>query len=1406
MPEGQRTKWPKEEKPKLEALMHDLAVLRRGAEMLNEPIYVFGDDAKDYFNQLAMASCDHHKLGIVFLAKSGAVLECESDAAPPLPDTDRLAFVSELRLGFGTHGASNVAQRFSEALLSIFRRRMDAGEESHMRRGLSPQLDSWLEARAAVAATVAADELAGKPLLPIVKVKPSAKNPTLSRRHFGVPDDAHARALLEHSRLYACFIYTDDPVWASVGVDRTLRALRVWRLITQETGLIMAIPEKWHLGTHCLWLGIIVVASLGVVLVPRQKLLRASQALHLVLKGGQPFHVYRALCGLLEHLRAVNLRGAHVMHGLYAPHQPNGASRFGPSGKVFCDELMTKQLRRWQRLLRQSSGVSVRSAFVRSKVEPISGPKIMFCADACFGDEDPSGLGGYCHGFYWHFLVPASDYDVVSTPILEFLAAAFDVIIFQSFVADLCDQEGSVVLRTDALTTALTIPAESQKSPMLVDAYQGLIQTSEWAALLPVLQIAHLFGDANAFSDRISRSKWSEFARLTQAVGVRPVQLPVPTAATNLYARVVAMERIRRTRVHHKVLPRGGMDNRGSDCHRSQCELRCNCRVDVGLADRSLPPAKRARRLGLGLASEGSSELSADDKSAHEVKRWLDELLEAVERNCQVTSHRPLFTCGGDQSRRRAAPPYPPIQWHLRRAARATDSAPSGKAAQALTAAISATDSAPSGKAAQALTAAPSATDSAPSGKATRLFRCGSHAPAAAGPAGRPSSLFMQRIMGCGASTPTPASTSAPAPPPATTAPLPSSFMARLIGSSAQVVGTLPSVATAAVPAGPLLQRLGIRRETARPSPYPLISPPRPVSQTIPSLSDQVVASIPMPPRPPPRRAEPSKLSLASATYARARATALAAGPDPDMQVKSNLADLLALGETVNEMSEFGTNINTLKKDDRAWEFWEVVCAKLDTSPLRTPEEVREHPERQAFLLAVLLMYASAVCKPKTPGRQCIKPRSALAYPLAIIRIFGRWGIVMPGFKSLKVALHGLMRQYILYHGTHSLQPQRAEPMRFTTVTRINQLARDGRHKIHGIVWDDAVHIVFMFHRLVLFMIVTAFRLGEIVYHASGEIMYITRDDIFWIILGIIYREPSPQLLLSMRSGRDKMGATPPRAKPDQWGEIHCPFPVYITFYDEPDNAAKAIRDIELRLPCRGEARKVTPLFADEAGNPYTHARLDGLLNAVLTVLFGAAVASLYSFHSFRSGLATALFAAGVPDATIMLMCRWMCPESLHIYRRLTVDQYDKNLRGASRADVSGIQSANVPRTSGDRGFAELGAEFASSALERQVLRDVTAAQQGGGPSAGRRDAGSVGGTGTASAAPTLSDGVGCRVLVPKALWPTYSCTENNGAGWEGTILKFTGTTAVVQFSFAKTANGEPYENERLPLRSLRRL
>lgn len=61
-----------------------------------------------------MASSELHKLGIIFLAQEGEAL----DAPPHAPSQGgaRLIFVSEKRLGFGTHRASNVAQRFANAL------------------------------------------------------------------------------------------------------------------------------------------------------------------------------------------------------------------------------------------------------------------------------------------------------------------------------------------------------------------------------------------------------------------------------------------------------------------------------------------------------------------------------------------------------------------------------------------------------------------------------------------------------------------------------------------------------------------------------------------------------------------------------------------------------------------------------------------------------------------------------------------------------------------------------------------------------------------------------------------------------------------------------------------------------------------------------------------------------------------------------------------------------------------------------------------------------------------------------------------------------------------------------------------------------------------------------------------
>lgn len=340
--------------------------------------------------------------------------------------------------------------------------------------------------------------------------------------------------------------------------------------------------------------------------------------------------------------------------------------------------------------------------------------------------------------------------------------------------------------------------------------------------------------------------------------------------------------------------------------------------------------------------------------------------------------------------------------------------------------------------------------------------------------------------------------------------------------------------------------------------------------------------------------------------------------------------------------------------------------------------------------------------------------------------------------------------------------------------------------------------------------------------------MYMTRSDLWWRIGGVIVKDPTEAQLRSLRKG-DCAFLSPPRTKPDQWGEIHCPFPSTFPYDDSPQNAAAALRDIELRCPCHGPDRETMPIIADKAGNPYTHAVLDGLLHSALVHRYGAAVASLYSWHSYRSGLASALFAAGCPDALIQLICRWMCPESLHIYRRLGTSQHADWVHKASQASVDSIQSGNVPTIDADQSYAEIFNDFNRS---RRMFGDdwANALSSGFPPVDASRPTPASDSLPTdasrltpappltptrprptpspvpAAAPPaplTKDNAVGRRVLVPASLYPQYACNEFSGTGWEGLALSATSVTIVVRFLHARTTDGRPYQDERLPLDTL---
>ena len=52
--------------------------------------------------------------------------------------------------------------------------------------------------------------------------------------------------------------------------------------------------------------------------------------------------------------------------------------------------------------------------------------------------------------------------------------------------------------------------------------------------------------------------------------------------------------------------------------------------------------------------------------------------------------------------------------------------------------------------------------------------------------------------------------------------------------------------------------------------------------------------------------------------------------------------------------------------------------------------------------------------------------------------------------------------------------------------------------------------------------------------------------------------------------------------------------------------------------------------------------------------------------------------------------------------------------------------------------------------------------------------------------------------FVPSSLWPDYACDEHWGTGWEVTVVTSTKFSAVVHYTHAVVATGQPWADDRL--------
>lgn len=175
------------------------------------------------------------------------------------------------------------------------------------------------------------------------------------------------------------------------------------------------------------------------------------------------------------------------------------------------------------------------------------------------------------------------------------------------------------------------------------------------------------------------------------------------------------------------------------------------------------------------------------------------------------------------------------------------------------------------------------------------------------------------------------------------------------------------------------------------------------------------------------------------------------------------------------------------------------------------------------------------------------------------------------------------------------------------------------------------------------------FRRAEISLPAGNAFsaMHMSRASLFFIINKQVVRAPSRQALLGMHEGI-------------------------------------ILRDLALHCWVAPRELRVTPMFTYAANSgianrkPITQDFLDLTLRTLLRSWLDEDSARLYSWHSFRIGLACALKAAGAPDPTILALCRWRSKEYIPTYGRINHEMSCGWLDAAASQDISSIQTPNI--------------------------------------------------------------------------------------------------------------------------------
>ena len=467
-------KWAHENKPRMSDAMKAIAVLKHLAWLLamDWEVYMFGDDCACFFNQFRTRTAQW--------PFTTFLMDDEQFNAQ---------FVLEKGMTFGPSKASQLAQRIANFIIEMFCQRMDKADEPFVRKEAesNPALRAWLLER-------------------------------------GTQEGGKWKWATQ-CRLYAAFMYTDDPFFVCLGADRLVRMLVVWEGLTQELGLIMN-KDKRGVGTHLVWLGFNILATPGMLCITKKKVVKLTLQIAAAIDGTLLLSDYRSMMGSLEHILFATSRDRAQMLGLWRPLR----GEWEPNNRVRLDDAQKQLMRWWMGFVAGVGGVSAGRAVTETLEQRVreATQGVLTATSDAYSEPGGQGMGVYMHGLYTWYDVPRHLQGLHITA-LEFLAGLLAVKTCSGVVEA---AGGRIVLhmRLDAITACYALTEKSEKSEILQAVHQVLLRMPEFIAIRRWVAISHIAGLSNVFADMASRPvKRHLMFRLAAVMGVELTKVEPPT-------------------------------------------------------------------------------------------------------------------------------------------------------------------------------------------------------------------------------------------------------------------------------------------------------------------------------------------------------------------------------------------------------------------------------------------------------------------------------------------------------------------------------------------------------------------------------------------------------------------------------------------------------------------------------------------------------------------------------------------------------------------------------------------------------------------------------------------------------------------------------------------------------------